>query len=304
MIYCRVAPGIFTDPGGEPTSFRPSSLCRRRSDVADEKQKCFVLMPFEPPREKYYSQIYSRAIEEAGLAAKRGDSLFRSSPIMGDIWKFVQESTVLLADLTGRNANVFYELGLAHAISKPVVLVAETMDDVPFDLRGLRVLTFDRNDPDWGATLRERIALALKETLADILGSVPSMFIQTTPRVPARPEESALASEVRTLREEITALRRESRRTVRKQPKAGELSVAGFSIDFREPRPSHKLVIDRIQSHTGGTVIEFRESPGGGEAFFQLETPRAFDVDELLEMTETLANELNANVVHPDFEHS
>jgi len=47
---------------------------------------------------------------------------------------------VLLADLTGKNPNVFYELGLAHALAKPVILIAETLDDIPFDLRALRVI--------------------------------------------------------------------------------------------------------------------------------------------------------------------
>src|ERR1051326_7232713 len=96
--------------------------------------KCLVLMPFADPPDRYYKPIYSVAISEAGLKPVRADSLFTSTPIMDDIWRLVQDSTVLLADLTGRNPNVFYELGLAHAISKPVVLVAETMDDVPFDL--------------------------------------------------------------------------------------------------------------------------------------------------------------------------
>ena len=61
------------------------------------------------------------------------------------------------ADLSGKNPNVFYELGLAHAIGKPVVMVAATIDDVPFDLRGLRTILYDKENEAWGEELRERI---------------------------------------------------------------------------------------------------------------------------------------------------
>ena len=179
--------------------------------MPEPKQKCFVLMPFGNPFDKYYEQIYTPAIQNVKLQPLRGDSLWRPSPIMSDIWRFVQESIVLIADLTGRNPNVFYELGLAHANGKPVVLVAETMDDVPFDLRGLRVITFDRSNPSWGATLCTQIESSLKETLADILGAVPSMFIRNLASDAPQPKESPLELQVRSLAEEITALRRESK---------------------------------------------------------------------------------------------
>ena len=112
---------------------------------------CFVMMPFREPFETYYSSIIRPAVVAASLDPKRGDSLFRPSPIVADIWRMIRDAKVLVADLTGTNANVFYELGLAHAIGKPVVLLAETMDDVPFDLRSLRILLYDKDHPSWGA---------------------------------------------------------------------------------------------------------------------------------------------------------
>src|SRR6478672_1650469 len=104
---------------------------------------CFVTMPFREPFAKYYSAIVAPVIERSGLRPIRGDSLFRPSPIMDDVWRAINEASLLVADLTSQNANVFYELGLAHALGKPVILIAETMDDVPFDLRSLRILTYD-----------------------------------------------------------------------------------------------------------------------------------------------------------------
>lgn len=137
---------------------------------------CFVLMPFREPFSTYYDAIFDPAVRGANLDPVRGDSLFRPSPIMADVWRMIQDAKVLLAELTTKNANVFYELGLAHAIGKPVVLVAETMDDVPFDLQALRVILYDKNDPEWGKKLRDRIRSSLVETMGDSIEAVPSMY--------------------------------------------------------------------------------------------------------------------------------
>jgi nucleoside 2-deoxyribosyltransferase len=61
---------------------------------------------------------------------------------MRDIWKQINQAKVVIADLTFKNPNVFYELGLAHAIGKPVVLIAQTIDDIPFDLRSVRIVIY------------------------------------------------------------------------------------------------------------------------------------------------------------------
>ncbi len=60
--------------------------------------------------------------------------------------------------MTSKNANVFYELGLAHALEKPVVLVSSNEEDVPFDLRHIRVILYDQTDPFWGQKLIDKIA--------------------------------------------------------------------------------------------------------------------------------------------------
>ncbi len=61
---------------------------------------------------------------------------------MDDIRTSIESADLIIADLTGKNANVFYEVGICHAIEKPVLLLAQSMDDVPFDLRHRRVLLY------------------------------------------------------------------------------------------------------------------------------------------------------------------
>jgi hypothetical protein len=77
---------------------------------------------------------------------------------MDQIWSGINAAKVLVAELTSRNPNVFYELGLAHALKKPVVLVSSNAEDVPFDLKHIRVIYYDVMDPFWGQKLIDKVA--------------------------------------------------------------------------------------------------------------------------------------------------
>jgi hypothetical protein len=128
---------------------------------------CFVMMPFAEPIGGYYKAIYEAAISKAGLRAVRADDeIFATGKIIDQIWSGITAAKVLVAELTGRNPNVFYELGLAHALSKPVVLISSNQEDVPFDLQHIRVIYYDMRDPFWGekliAKVSENIVSALK----------------------------------------------------------------------------------------------------------------------------------------------
>ena len=122
---------------------------------------CFVMMPFANPIGGYYDSIYKPAIEKAKLKADRADAdLYGTGKIIDQIWQGITSARVLLAELTNRNANVLYELGLAHALHKPVILVCSKANegDVPFDLRHVRVIYYDKDDPFWGTKLLEKVA--------------------------------------------------------------------------------------------------------------------------------------------------
>jgi hypothetical protein len=106
----------------------------------------------------------------------RADELFSTGSVIEQIWEQITRAKVLLADLTDKNANVFYELGLAHAANKPVVFTTGSLDDVPFDLRHLRVAVYDIRDPAWGDKLRINLSAYLKAAKADPAKSVPQPF--------------------------------------------------------------------------------------------------------------------------------
>ena len=80
---------------------------------------------------------------KCGLECVRADDMFGSDIVMNDILDAIQTAEVVVADLTGQNPNVFYEVGLAHAIGAPVLLLTQSLADVPFDLRHRRIQLYE-----------------------------------------------------------------------------------------------------------------------------------------------------------------
>jgi hypothetical protein len=137
---------------------------------------CFVLMPFGEWFDRYYTEIYVPALKDAGFEPVRADSLFTSGSVMEQICEQIQKSKVLLAELTGKNPNVFYEMGVAHSLQKPVVFVSGDLDDVPFDVRHLRVVIYEVREPRWDEKLRKQITVYIKNARLDPIKSIPQPF--------------------------------------------------------------------------------------------------------------------------------
>jgi hypothetical protein len=171
---------------------------------------CFTIMPFGGWFDDYYESIFCPAIEAARLTPKRADDLYRPSTIVHDIWEYTQQAKLILADLSGKNPNVFYELGLAHALAKPAILVTESMDDVPFDLRALRVIEYDKNDPNWGGLLADKIEKSIGEVLESPTQSVLPAFLSikksSTPTTISEKDKDIIE-----LKQEMSRLSREVR---------------------------------------------------------------------------------------------
>lgn len=111
----------------------------------DNKFKCFIVMPFgDTDLQVVYEDFVRPTIEnECELVCERGDDVFGSNVIMDDIVHSIESADIVVADLTEKNANVFYEVGICHTLKKPVLLLAQSIDDVPFDLRHRRVLLYE-----------------------------------------------------------------------------------------------------------------------------------------------------------------
>jgi len=107
---------------------------------------CFVIQPFDNgPFDKRFDDVYIHAIKSAGLEAYRVDrDMSVEIPIEG-IEKGIRNSSVCLADITNDNPNVWYELGFAFAIRRPVVMICSkdrTSNKYPFDIQHRTVISY------------------------------------------------------------------------------------------------------------------------------------------------------------------
>jgi hypothetical protein len=95
----------------------------------------FVLMPFESSFNDIYQLGIKIASDDAGGYCERVDEQYFEERILDRIYNQINKADVIVADLSGKNPNVFYEVGYAHALEKRVVLLTQNADDIPFDLK-------------------------------------------------------------------------------------------------------------------------------------------------------------------------
>lgn len=125
---------------------------------------CFVLMPLDEEMHFIYEDHIRIVVESEDVSCLRADEIAGTNMITWDIWEKINRSRFLIADLTGKNPNVFYEVGVAHALGKEVILLTQTMDDVPFDLKSLRCIIYSRTPRGM-----KKMESKLRETIKKII---------------------------------------------------------------------------------------------------------------------------------------
>jgi hypothetical protein len=111
---------------------------------------CFVIMPFRPELGFFYRTLKAH-IEQSfpGVTVERGDDSVLTVTILEKIGKLIGQADVVIADCSGRNPNVFYELGMAHALGKPVVLItSDAVEQAPTDIRAFDFISYAILGPD------------------------------------------------------------------------------------------------------------------------------------------------------------
>ena len=121
-----------------------------------------AMMPFHPNFDEVYAALKCTA-EAAGLRCRRADDIWENPAIIQDVVSLIDRSTMVICDCTGRNPNVFYEIGIAHTLGRDVILITQSEADIPFDLRHLRYVKY-LNNGEGLAALTEK----LKPRLADL----------------------------------------------------------------------------------------------------------------------------------------
>jgi len=123
-------------------------------NLSVDKKLCLTLMPYS---EKFSNRIWRRLrriIKNTGLKPQRADDLY-GRKVMEDVWKGINKARVIVADLSKKNANVFYELGIVHTLGKDCILLAQSQDDIPADLKSLRCVFYEDNDDGYRKLAKE-----------------------------------------------------------------------------------------------------------------------------------------------------
>ena len=130
----------------EALRMRPGDLIfGRPSDASQFKSDAFMIMPFNPAFDGVYRSVVQPLFAGMGLTVRRGDEFTSArGSIISEVWAALNACRFVIADITGGNDNVFYELGIAHTLNKPTLLItqAQTPEEVPFDLRHLRYIAY------------------------------------------------------------------------------------------------------------------------------------------------------------------
>ena len=103
-----------------------------------------VMMPMHREFDNVYSAIRT-AVEALGVKCRRADDVWESEAVMQDVVNLICRSQAVIADCSGRNPNVFYEMGVAHTIGREVVPITQSKSDVPFDIQHLRYIEYLNN---------------------------------------------------------------------------------------------------------------------------------------------------------------
>lgn len=138
----------------------------------------FVLMPFAPEFDDVYKLGIKPACENAGAYAERLDEQIFTENMLDRIYNQISKADVIVAEMTGRNPNVFYETGYAHALGKKVILVTKTSDDIPFDLKHYPHIVYEGRISDLLDELSKKIAWIIAEPQRDFVENDVQLFIE------------------------------------------------------------------------------------------------------------------------------
>lgn len=140
-----------------------------------KKRLCFVLMPFKDDMKEVYWQAIKPACESANFTALRVDEVKGVYNINKKIIENIFSSDAIIADLTGSNPNVFYEMGVAHAIGNKTIMIIQRKEKVPFDVSTYHAIHYEQSE----SGLQE-----LKTNIAEFLACIDEW--RTSPTNPVQ----------------------------------------------------------------------------------------------------------------------
>lgn len=133
-------------------------------DVAIDKSLVAVMMPFDESFNAVFTTLKG-SIESLDMQCQRADDIWVNDHIVQDVVLLLAKASIVICDLSNRNANVFYETGIAHSIGKEVILIARSPHDIPFDVSAIRHIQYLPNSEglaQLASNVTDRIRTLLK----------------------------------------------------------------------------------------------------------------------------------------------
>lgn len=125
--------------------YGPSEVIVSNIEVSSKIPEVFVVMQFSDEFDVLYHDVIKKVCKDNNLSAVRADDIYTTNMIITDIISKINKSRIIIADITPENRNVHYEVGYAHAIGKPTILLAEKGTKLPFDLSPFRVIFYENS---------------------------------------------------------------------------------------------------------------------------------------------------------------
>ena len=130
--------------------------------TASNEAQVLAIIPPSKTSEEHYTNAIKRVTYNLNIKCERAKDLFSNNSLLDKNWSALFHTQLCIADCTGRDPNIFYALGVAHTIGKKCILISQSLEDIPIDLRQSPVIIYDQSP--------EGIA-QFEQTLSDLLSN-------------------------------------------------------------------------------------------------------------------------------------
>jgi hypothetical protein len=245
------------------------------------RKQCFFITPIgkidspERVRSDELLHVLRPVLDQLGYDLTRGDEDPTPGQIMSQVLESIARADVLIADVSGSNPNVYYELAVAHASRRPTVIIQEGSGELPFDIADMRAIPYDLTRPTTTSAMAEAVRRAVdaaqsgdrpRDPLRDLtFGEVEAQELEAVRAVPEAAALADLTEEVRAMGSELKRLRNDTmHRTVQTgaaavaddlgrdtyNPRVRQASVQAFEVHFDE-QETKALKTQLVQKMTG-----------------------------------------------------
>ena len=136
-------------------------------DVNIRRGVAFVLLPHTDEFRQIFDHVIQPALEQNGLVAVKAEDIYQPGSILGQVWDAIRTAEVIIADVSGKNPNVIYELGLCYGLRRCPILLVRDPAELPFNLRNLRYIEYE-DSAKGAAALKVRLSAAVEQFLSAV----------------------------------------------------------------------------------------------------------------------------------------